>query len=238
MDYRKISLCIPTWERVELLFEAFSSVLSDRRISEVIIVDDASSHEVYWKIFEVITTCNSFHNYKIKLFQNRENLDCYLNKREAISKAANPWCIILDSDNVIDKSYLDRLYEIPKWDNHTSYMPSFAADTFNYQQYAGLTISSNNVASYMGMPLFDTMLNCFNMMINRDEYLRLFDASINPHTADSLFFNYTWFAGGNKMYVVPDLKYMHRIHKGHYVTNNHLTGNTYKETEQKLRQLK
>lgn len=230
---RKISIAIPTYNRSEMTIESFYDVYNDERISELIIVDDASDLDIYE---DLKSMCDALP--KVKLYRNLTNQDCYRNKMTAISYATNEWCILLDSDNKIDKSYLDRLFEIEGWDANTSYMPSFAAPTFNYQQYSGLTISRENVASYMGRPLFDTMLNCMNLFVNRGEYLRLWESVENPHTADSILFNYNWFKGGNRMYVVPSLTYQHLIHDGsHYKLNCHKTNGLYEQIENNLKQM-
>lgn len=232
-DSRKISLCIPTFNRVDMTLQAFENVYEDDRISEIVIVDDASD----WGMFtELKEFCELIP--KIKLYRNLTNQDCYRNKMTALSYATNDWCILLDSDNVIEKDYLDRLFEIQDWDNSTSYMPSFAAPTFSYEKFEGETISKSNVGLFMGLPLFDTMLNCMNFFINRIEYLNVWEDVENPHTADSIFFNYCWFNFGNKMYVVPNLKYEHKIHdQSHYILNNHKTGSLYKEVEDKLKNM-
>jgi glycosyltransferase involved in cell wall biosynthesis len=39
---RTISICIPTYNRVEMLFESFAKVIDNDNISEIVIVDDAS----------------------------------------------------------------------------------------------------------------------------------------------------------------------------------------------------
>lgn len=216
-----------------MTIESFYDVYNDERVSEIVIVDDASDLDIYE---DLKSMCDALP--KVKLYRNLTNQDCYRNKMTAISYATNEWCILLDSDNKIDKSYLDRLFEIEEWDANTSYMPSFAAPTFNYQEYSGLTISRKNVASYMGKPLFDTMLNCMNLFINKSAYLRVWQDVENPHTADSIFFNYCWFLMGNKMFVVPSLKYEHKIHEqSHYILNNYKTGNLYKEVEDKLKSM-
>ena len=48
----KISICIPTYERDEILLESFSEIISDDRVSEIIILDDCSSNfnEIQQKI--------------------------------------------------------------------------------------------------------------------------------------------------------------------------------------------
>lgn len=212
-----------------MTIEAFYDVYEDERISEIIIVDDASDFGIYE---DLRSMCDALP--KVKLYRNVTNQDCYRNKMTAVSFATNEWVCLWDSDNVFGKDYIDKLFEL-EWNANTSYMPSFAAPTFDYSAFSGVTITRGNVASYMGLPMFDTMLNCMNFFINRPEYLRVFDGSINPHTADSLYFNYCWFNAGNCMYVTPGLKYGHTIHSGsHYIQNNHKTGNLYEEIIQKL----
>lgn len=234
MDERRITLCLTTFNRFECTLESFVQVADDDRISEIIIVDDCSEMSVYKKLETAVSFCP-----KVKLFRNAINYDCYLNKQHAISFANNDWVIILDSDNVIDKSYLDRIYEVSDWDNKTSYMPSFAMPLFKYTHFSGMTFSKENVSNYLEEKLFDTMLNCFNFFINKNEYLNVFDSSIDPVTADSIYFNYCWFAAGNKMYVVPELHYQHTISKdSHYQLNNKRTGNIYSEVIEKLKNLK
>ena len=59
-----------------------------------------------------------------------------------------------------------------------------------------------------------------NYFVNRDEYLRVWDGSIDPVTSDSLYQNYNWLNGGNSIYVVPNLTYEHRVHSGSHYQNN------------------
>lgn len=231
---RKISICIPTYQRTDLLFKSFEQVYDDDRVEEIVIVDDASDLEVFEQIRQ-----RSFNLPKIKLHRNVQNRDCYENKYTALSFASNDWCILLDSDNIIGKGYLDKIFEIENWEQDTAYMPAFAAPLFDYKFFAGQTYSKENVSDYIRMHMFDTMLNCANYFVNRHQYIRIWQPDINPHTADSILQNYNWFAAGNKMYVVPGLEYFHRVHEGsHYRQNVHKTGNLYNEILEKLKLLK
>lgn len=215
-----ISICIPTWMRTDLLFESYSKVIDDDRISEIVIVDDCSTDEVWVKM------CNTIGNHpKIKLFRNEKNLDCYRNKREAVSKVSNEWVILLDSDNVIGVDYLDALYKTyPNEDGtfykNVIYQPVFAKPSFNFTEYKRLSISKKNVHKYIESGNFATMLNAMNFFVNRDEYLRVWDGSVDPVTSDSIYFNYKWLEAGNSIYVVPGLEYEHRVHKGSHYQNN------------------
>lgn len=239
MDNRKISLCLTNYNRLDLLIESFKQVIDDERISEIVISDDCSDLEIFNQIKGIVSVLNSLHGNKIKLFRNASNRDCYENKMVAISLASSEWCIIFDSDNTIDKSYLDRLYEIEKWDDKTAYMPSFAKPLFSYVQYEGLIFSKENIAEYIDKPMVSTCCNCMNYFVNKNKYLKVWQKDITPHTADSLLQNYNWFKEGNKMLIVPNLHYSHLVHDGsHYKNNVHLTGSLYQDITEKIKQLK
>lgn len=212
-----ISLCLTTYNRTELLFDSFRQVLNDDRISEIVIVDDRSTDENYntvaWFVKDIP---------KVKLFRNDSNLDCYRNKRESVEKATGEWVIVFDSDNVMTKAYLDRIENIlvAGLNNKTVYQPSFARPNFNFTKYEGLQINKFNVAKYISDPTFQTMLNAMNYFVNREEYLKVWDNSIDPVTSDSIYHNYNWLKAGNSIYVVPSLEYDHLVHSGSHYQNN------------------
>lgn len=219
VDTRQITISIPTFNRSDLTLKSFEKVYDDERVGEIVIVDDASD----WGLFsDLKAQCDALS--KVKLYRNITNKDCYENKMMAASFATNKWCIILDSDNVIDGSYLDKLYEVKEWDEHTIYAPDFAMPTFCYEQFSGMEITKENVSSLMDYPMFQTCLNTFNYFINRDNYLKIWDGSVDPVTSDSIYFNLKWLEAGYKIIIVNGLKYFHRIHdNSHYNSNNHRT---------------
>lgn len=209
-----ISLCITTYERTDLLFESFNQVINDDRISEIVIVDDCSSLEVYntiaWYVKDIL---------KVKLYRNEQNLDCYRNKKRSVELATNDWVIVWDSDNIFTTAYVDTLFQ-KEWEIDTLWQPSFAKPHFNFSVYNGCYISKSNVSKYMGDETFKTMLNAMNYFVNRNEYLRVWDGAVDPVTSDSLYQNYRWLDAGNSIYVVPGLEYEHRVHDGSHYKNN------------------
>lgn len=212
-----ISLCITTYNRTDLLYESFRQVLNDERVTEIVIVDDHSSEEIYQSI---VWQFNGID--KVKIFRNENNLDCYRNKREAISKATNEWVIPFDSDNILTRSYIDRIENL--WvaglNPRTVYQPCRALPHFSFITYEGLLINKSNVKRHMVDTTFQTMLNAMNYFVNRDEYLKVWDGSVDPVTSDSIFQNYNWLKAGNTIYVVPGLEYEHRVHNGSHYQNN------------------
>ena len=109
-----ITICITTFNRCERTIKSFISVADDPRVSEIVICDDCSEDLIFKKLKHKIKTIN---NAKIKLFRNKENKGAFLNKVESIKKCSNDWVALIDSDNEIDKSYIDNLPE--KKDNNT-----------------------------------------------------------------------------------------------------------------------
>lgn len=231
---RTITLAITTYQRYELLLKSFEYVLHDDRISEIVIVDDCSDLGIFK---EVKIFCDQFP--KIKLYRNINNQDCYRNKMTAVSYSSNPWLILLDSDNQINHSYINALYNIDRWDNNTVYQPVHAAPHFDFRAFSNKLVKKDNVAFLMGQQWFSTALNAMNYFVNRDEYLKVWDANVNPHTADSIYQNYRWLDAGNRIYFVEGLEYFHRVHDGsHYKNNNHKTGNFYSIIENRLKAMK
>ncbi len=232
MDNRKISLCITTWERVSLTLESFAQVLEDPRIDEIVIVDDCSSMQVYEQLKNALT------DEKIKLYRNEVNLDCYKNKHRSVELATNQWCVVFDSDNILDKSYIDKVFEIPEWDPNTFYQPSWAKVSFDFRAFEGWVIKKWNVAQHFDKPLYETMLNAMNFFCSRERYMEVFDSEIDPHSSDSIYINYRHIKSGGEMLVVPGLHYQHRIHNGsHYQANHSKDPAFYKQIVEAIKQL-
>lgn len=210
---KKISLCITNYNRNAYLFKSFEQVLNDDRISEIVIVDDCSDIQLYKAIEE---RCKYLP--KVKLFRNEKNLDVYANKREAISKAENEYCIIFDSDNVIDTGYIDTLYSI-EWSQSTILAPDFAQPVFDYRPYSGITFNKTNVAGYAYKGNFACLINTMNYFVHRDTYLSVWQAKDNILGADSIYMNYLWLLAGNNIHCVDGLRYFHRVHD--YANSEH-----------------
>lgn len=226
------SLCITTYNRFDMLMESFAQVVNDNRISEILIVDDCSPAGMQNKI--------DFHVReipKIKFYKNNVNLGMSRNKVRSVELASNPWCIIFDSDNVIDPSYLDALpeYLAPS----VIYCPNFAKPQFDYRKYAGQTINADNAGKVMSKPMGECALNTCNYLVNREEYLRVYEYNPDMKGTDTIWFNYLWLKAGNSLHVVKGMEYMHRVHAGsgfmHEVDYNMKKSKEVKELIQTLR---
>lgn len=212
---RKISICIPTYNRYEMTIKSIEQVLNDSRIAEIVIIDDCSTNGDTTRLLEWCAARKE----PVIVYKNDINLDCYRNKHQAILKATGDWCILFDSDNVLTTEYIDTLYQINEWDPNTIYQPVYSKPHFDFRNYAGLTISKMNVSQFTNTSIM-TALNAMNFFINRKEYLEIWDGSLDPVTSDSIYFNYCWLLAGNKIHMTPGLEYEHVIHSGSHYQNN------------------
>lgn len=223
-----ISVCITNFNREKLLYESIEQIIDDERISEIVISDDASEYGLYTRVVD------HYKNYpKVKIYRNEKNMDCYLNKHKAVSLATNDWVLLIDSDNIFSKEFIDKIFEYrydsKPWNENTLYQPSFAMPHFDFTAFEGKRINAFNVTQYMSQHQFQTMLNANNNFFNRERWLSVFDSSADPVTSDSIYQNYRWLEAGNSIYVVPGLSYEHRVsnhgneEKSHYVKNNRRT---------------
>jgi len=227
-----LTLAITTHNRPEMTVKAFQKVVDDKRIDEILIIDDFSTEDNYEKLLNL---CLSFENIRVR--RNEENKGCYHNKLEAVSQSKTDWVMLFDSDNVMDKTYLDALDKYIL-NEDTIYSPDFARPHFDYTAFSNILIDRSNVSSLMNRKGFDCLINTCNYVVNRSEYLKVWKSHKEPWTADTLFHNYNWLVAGNKIQVVGGMRYDHLVHDGsHYKENVSKTGNLYNELMNKLKKL-
>lgn len=204
------SLCITTYNRFEMTLESFAMVLDDPRISEIVIVDDCSEMKYYDMLAAATIDMG-----KVRLIRNEKNLGMSLNKKKAVELAKNEWCILLDSDNVIRPDYIDALTErTGNLNPKVIYCPDFAKTKFDYTKFGGTYIDKSSVRHFVTLPMAEPALNTCNYVVNRAEYLCIYQHNPAMKGTDTIWFNYLWLSAGNSFYVVPGMQYDHRIHDG------------------------
>ena len=237
-----ISLCITTYKRDLLVWEAIQHIVRDERVSEIIICDDASPGKFFVTLKEI---CKSYSKIVLKTHVN--NIGCYKNKARAVGYASNEWVYLLDSDNIITPEALDALFAFNVehgWKRDTILAPDFAWPIFDYRHFGDITFTKENVSKFVDHKRFDCLINTANYFFHRDEYLLNHDPSIEPWTADTIYTNYNWLKRGNKIHVLNGLQYFHRTDdfKGqegsHYVTHNRKTNGLAKKIEQQLKEMR
>jgi glycosyltransferase involved in cell wall biosynthesis len=231
---KQLSLCYTTYNRLDTLINSFRHIHDHPIIGEICIRDDASDWSTYYAIQDA---CDSFP--KVRLERNSTNVDCYMNKSKVIGMASFDWCILFDSDNLMNEDYLNKIASM-EWDKKTILAPCFARPHFDYRAYSGLIVDKSNVAGYFDQPMFQTALNTCNFFVNKQEYCWVWDGSINPVTSDSIYFAYCWLAFGNKIHIVEGLQYDHPISEdSHYKLNVSRTPEGFhRQIEDKIRSLR
>lgn len=230
----KITLALTHWNRFGFLMECVSYVLEDPRISEIVISDDASTDGSYEKLKKFLGPYK-----KVKLYRNEKNQDCFRNKKIAVEHSSNEWVILFDSDNVLQQDYLDTIYNIPEWQKDCAYLPTFAMPHFDYREFDDCIFDRTNIAPHIGYRKLQTALNTCNYFINRNTYLAVWDGSVDPVTADSIWVNFNWLRLNKKLVFVKGLKYFHRVHdESHYKQNMRRTGGFMAEVITRLGRLR
>jgi glycosyltransferase involved in cell wall biosynthesis len=190
-----------------MLKQAFEKVLDDPRIAEVVISDDASDDEtVRW-------IKNNIHHPKVKVFWHSENVGMSRNKAESIRLASNDWCILLDSDNIIDSSYIDAIFQCV-WNPEVILCPNFDRPNFDFTEFTSLKFDRKTVKRYIKKGRFEILLNTCNYFVHRDQYLEVYQYNPAMKGTDTIWFNYNWLKRGKSFYVVPGMQYEHRVHDG------------------------
>lgn len=208
----KLTLAITVYNRYELLLESFANVINDPRIDEVLIMDDCSKEE-YWNKIKELPKFND----KIKVIRQLENRGMSVNKRDAIFNSKNEWVLIGDSDNIFDCNYLnalERIWNKPDQPNKFwIYSPSFAQPTFDYRKFEDYVFNVDDLPK-LNDPSCNCLFNTCNYVVNRDEYLKVWQENKEMKGSDTIWLNYLWLKSGNSFYVVPEMYYFHRVHDG------------------------
>jgi glycosyltransferase involved in cell wall biosynthesis len=239
-----ISLAIPTYNRSDFTIQSFeyNYILNNPNISEIVILDDYSDKQEYISLHNTI---NNITSKKIKLFRNNSNLGPFRNKYEVVKRCNSDWIILLDSDNILNNIYIDIVSKLNK-EEDVFYSPETLFSLthkveWDYSEYNHFLITKQNAKEYICKGNFETMLNTGNFFINRNKYIETFEQNcINTRLGvnDALYFSYLWLAGGNKIQVVPELNYIHRVHKGSwYKHHQNECGLATKEIHQKIKAL-
>lgn len=201
-----LTLSITAFNRLQYLRESFEQVIDHPRITEIILMDDCSDMEIFKQI-ESLKDMSP----KIKVYRQAQNRGMAYNKYSAVAHASNEWVILFDSDNVLTPEYIDAL---PKQLSEKAiYQPDFAKPHFDFRQYAGKSYPRfSTVNVFIKQPMFFTMVNACNYVVNRNEYLRVYQENTDHKASDTVWMFYLWLKAGNNMYVVPGMEYEHRVH--------------------------
>jgi hypothetical protein len=240
-----ITLAIPTYNRFEFVIESFKNVINNDVIDEICIVDDNSNYDIYEKLHNKIEEDKIINKAygKIKIYRNQNNIGSFLNKLECVKLSKNNWIILLDSDNIIDNDYIDVIKDLKN--TETIYAPSHAiceSPILNYEKYSGVILDRENYKNTLiyGDGIWDAILNTGNYFFNKESYINCVTKEtelIDSLASDVYYLVYLWFKNleNPKLNIVPNLKYIHRLHnESHYVKNGANSVNVINHLKNKI----
>ena len=228
-----ITVAIPYYNNEKYLEKTLELPLSSDFVSEIIIHDDCSDHQI-----------ESTHP-KIKIYRNDVNLGAFKNKYLAVSKASNKWVYLLDSDNYFFENSLDVVKNItPKRGSYYSPSQLHLVDdgldaSLNGKiikyEFGGIkSIDSSDAKNLLTSEFWEEfcwLINTGNFFVHRDDYIEsmkeVFEDLNYPYfEADAIVFCYNWLKSGNIIEIVKELRYNHTVRSNSY---SHSVGN--KNTE-------
>ncbi len=200
-------------------------------IGEIVVVDDTSVD--FAGLRDLLSD-----EPKVQLFRNDTNRGVFGNKLEAIARATNEWVITCDSDNQMDRAFLDRVMDADS-DPDTWYCPSFAKTHFDYRKLIG-EYTLANIGQMLDQPMAGCCLNTGNQTVHRDSFMAVFGKYRGQRADlmmpnwlnlsrserqrhywrlvfdanDSFIFNMEWLTAGNTMHVMAGLEYDHAYFSG------------------------
>ena len=226
---RKITVAIPHYNNSNFMKDTLEPIVNDDRVSEIIICDDKSSD-----LENLEKLLKEYNSSKIKLYKNEVNLGSYHNKINTISKCSNECAILLDSDNVIDSTFLDTLYKLEKWDTTRIYAPVWAhtfphADNgysphLKFTEYKNMTIGPKEFIQHWNKTTFKCLSNDCNYFAPVRQFVQCmkqykYERKYIDSLDSSILFS-DWLYNENRVFVVDDLIYKHRLHaKSNYVNS-------------------
>lgn len=229
----KLSLAITTYNRLALTIESFAQVIDDSRINDIVVLDDASTDGSHKKLVEYYKDTP-----KVRVIRQAKNRGMSVTKRDAIALCHNSDVVIFDSDNKLDKNYLDALEAIGGFSEKTLYLPVAANPRFDYRKFSGLAITAKNIGKYMGDEMFRCALNTCNCLVNRDYYVNTFIEDPKIGCADTINHIHSHLKSGGELYFVPGMEYFHLVGpQSGFLENADYNIRKAKEIEQKITML-
>ena len=200
-------------------------------ISEIVVVDDGS--EDFEQLADLLR-----REPKVTFHHNPVNRGVFGNKIEAIARAAGPWVITCDSDNLMKADFIDKILAMPL-EPHTWYCPSFARTHFDYRSLIG-KYDLSTIGQILDRPMGACCLNTGNQIVCRETFMGVFGKYRGQRAdlmmpnwlnipeserekrywrlvfdaCDSFILNMEWLTAGNRMHVVEGLEYDHYYGEG------------------------
>lgn len=214
-DPRRIAVAIPTHNRADRVLQLVQQVISDARIGEIVVRDDASDPADYDRLAAGLGQFGTH----VRLHRNASNLGAFGNKLAVVGDCRLDWALLLDSDNQFGPDYLDHFYAMSAWAEQVIYCPQRARPHFDFTFLSGKMIDLKAAPALFTPARKDPMC----IFLNTGNYIvpvRPYVAGLTPYAgrnvggADVFFANLVWLQGGGLLHIVPGMEYDHDVHEG------------------------
>src|SRR5262249_53390880 len=138
---------------------------------------------------------------KARVYRNDRNRGPLWNKHRAVTLCTTEFAVLFDSDNVLDATYLDRVFEAAPWRRECLYCPEYARPRFDLRLFGGVTLDLALVRRVMQWDphdrRIDVLLNVGNWLVPVREYGEAMAPFRDlPIHVDALVASYLWMRRG------------------------------------------
>lgn len=208
-----LSVAIPHYRNPEQIHLALRHLVRDRRVSEILIVDDGSPEED----FATLTTYLAPYRERIGLVRYSQNAGALVTKVQATGLCSNDWVLILDGDNTVTPGYLDAFFELEGRDSLSLYASPYPFPSFDFRDspygvspgWEELLTAAGEQGKWVG-----ALWNDGNYIVPRESFVQALTPWLKTSVAavDVLFANYVWFSRGGRLSFLQGTHYIHRVH--------------------------
>lgn len=133
MNQPLVSICIPSYNRADLIEETINSALSQTYLNVEVLVNDNCSTDNSWQLLTKLASKDA----RLKIFRNESNLGAVRNWEKVMSHASGEYALILWSDDLIKDTFVEKT--LAAFDNDVAFVMTGVSE-FNEK---GIYYSSN-----------------------------------------------------------------------------------------------
>jgi len=222
---RRFSVAIAHYNRGAKIHQALYNLLDHPAVAEVVIVDDGSEPAQFADLECAVADLPD----RIRLHRREKNLGALVSKGEAVERSSSEWVLVLDSDNTVFRSCLDRFAALTAPSPDTFYCAEWAFPFFDFAPLTGIRLDRETcgATTRSGLLRRTYIINDGNYFVPRDGYTEAVKslAGTGRDGADVMLVNYRWMTSGGAMEIMPGAAYLHRLDPA----------SLYKSTEEKSR---
>jgi succinoglycan biosynthesis protein ExoO len=214
-----LSIAIATMRRWDFLKDSLPVYLEREEVKEVILCDETGED------CEAARASPFGNHPKLRLITNERRLGIYQNKRKALSLAKGEWVAVLDSDNYFPDEWFEVVGELLPKTPITQILASAEFKTSNLdtgevtipcKQFSGIVLDKKGWNHIFQQAKWNFLLNDGNWVVHFTmlEHLPKEVPSNMLQAADAIWMLRQWILNGCSIWYVPELFYIHTVHKG------------------------